>query len=167
MNQPIRRVLALDLRPRSLGFVVFEGPDHLLDWGVKIFRDLGGHEVPASQRLALLLHEFEPAIVLLKSSVWTRQSTKPQLTSILDEIRREGKDRIAVRLISTRRIRRLFPGDVRNKDDLASRVAAHFPDLAWKLPPRRKFWNREHYRMSIFDAAALALAYYGYLNPEP
>src|SRR5258708_3724101 len=160
MNLNIKRVLALDLRPRSFGFVVFEGPDQLLDWGVKIFRDLGGHEVPARERLALLLHEFDPAIVLLKSSVWTQQSTKPQLTSILDAIRREGKDRIAVRLISPQRIRRLFPLDLRNKDDLASRVAARFPDLAWKLPPRRKCWNREHYRMSIFDAAALGTAYF-------
>src|SRR5439155_25566784 len=86
---------------------------------------------------------------------------KPHLEDVLDTIRRKSDDRIAVRLISPERIRRMFPGSVRNKDDLASRVAAHFPDLAWKLPPPRKFPRREHYRMSIFDAAALALAYYG------
>ena len=29
-----KRVLALDVRPRSFGYVVFEGPTLLLDWGV-------------------------------------------------------------------------------------------------------------------------------------
>jgi len=141
--------------------VVFEGPDQLLDWGVKIFRDLAGGEVPAGVRIAPLIREFQPAVVLLKSRVWKKKSTKAQLGSVLDGIREESEDRTAVRLISPQRIRRMFPGRVRNKDDLASRVAARFPDLAWKLPPPRTFPRREHYRMSIFDAAALALAYYG------
>lgn len=166
MDQKARRVLALDLRPRSFGFVVFEGPDQLLDWGVKSLRDLSGGEVPAEHRLAPLLHEFQPSVVLLKSTIWDRRKTRVQLASILDAIRMEGKDRIAVRLISPQRIRRMFPGSVRNKDDLASRVACRFPDLAWKLPPRRKLWQREHYRMSIFDAAALALAYYSARESE-
>jgi hypothetical protein len=33
-----KRVLALDVHPRSFGYVVFEGPNRLLDWGVRSFR---------------------------------------------------------------------------------------------------------------------------------
>jgi hypothetical protein len=33
-----KRVLALDVHPRSFGFVVFEGPNRIHDWGVKSFR---------------------------------------------------------------------------------------------------------------------------------
>jgi hypothetical protein len=161
-----RRILALDLRPRSFGFVVFEGPDQLLDWGVKAFHDLSGRTIPASTKIVPLIAEFEPAVVLLKSTVWQKKSTKAQLDSLLDAIRVGSSDRTSVRLISPQRIRRMFPGGVRNKDDLASRVAARFPDLAWKLPPPRTYPHREHYRMSIFDAAALALAYYGPREPS-
>ncbi len=160
MTELTRRVLALDLRPRSIGFVVFEGPDRLLDWGVRSLCSLSGGRVNASERFVPLLHEFQPSVILLNSKLWKRKETSAQLASILGAIRVEGKDRIGVRLISPKQIRQMFP-ESRNKDDLASRVAARFPDLAWKLPPRRKLWQREHYRMSIFDAAALALAYYG------
>lgn len=156
-----RRVLALDLRPRSVGFVVFEGPDQLLDSGVKAFRDVAGRNVAASKKCASLLAEFQPSIVLLKSSIWKSLRRKPHREGVLDTIQREAGGRAAVRLISPQRIRQMFPGQLGNKDDLAAQVAARFPDLAWKLAPRRKVWQREHYRMSIFDAAALALAYYG------
>ncbi len=156
-----KRVLALDLRPRSFGFVIFEGPDQLLDWGIKVFRDPAGREIPAGKRLAPLLAEFQPSVVLLKSSVREKLRHKLHLEDVLDTVQRTGEGRIAVRLISPELIRRMFPRTVHSKDDLAERVATRFPDLAWKLPPRRKVWQREHYRMSIFDAAALALAYYG------
>jgi len=160
-------VLALDLRPRSMGFVVFEGPDELLDWGVRSLRNLAGRSVPVGHRLALLLSEFQPAVVLLKSSVQEKLRRKAHFEDVLDTIQREGMDRIAVRLVSPQQIDRMFPGAVRNKDDLAAHVAKRFPDLAWKLPPPRiKIWQHEHYRMSIFDAAALALAYYGHRASE-
>jgi hypothetical protein len=32
--------------------------------------------------------------------------------------------------------------------------------LAAKLPPKRKCWESEDYRMSIFDAVALGVAYF-------
>lgn len=165
MSQTARRVLALDLRPRSFGFVVFEGPACLLDWGVRSLCNLSGGRVNASERFIPLLHEFQPSIVLINSKLWKRKGTSAQLGSILGAIRLEGRDRIGVRLITPRQVRELFP-ESHNKDNLAARVANHFPDLAWKLPPRRRLWQREHYRMSIFDAAALALAYYGPATDE-
>ena len=36
----------------------------------------------------------------------------------------------------------------------ARRVAELFPVLKWKLPPKRRAWEREHYRTSMFTAAA-------------
>ena len=35
-----------------------------------------------------------------------------------------------------------------------------FPALASRLPPRRKCWQSEDYRMGIFDAAAVGVAYF-------
>src|SRR5207253_1434500 len=64
MNLDTKRVLALDLRPRSFGFVIFENAE-LLDWGVKIFRNLAGRMIPAGHKLAPLLSEFQPSVVLL------------------------------------------------------------------------------------------------------
>jgi hypothetical protein len=45
------------------------------------------------------------------------------------------------------------------KYQIAQVVAETFPDLAWKLPPKRRAWQHEAARMSIFDAAAALIAH--------
>jgi hypothetical protein len=42
--------------------------------------------VPAGERLAPLLREFDPSVVLLKSTVWERKKTSVQLASMLDAV---------------------------------------------------------------------------------
>jgi hypothetical protein len=37
--------------------------------------------------------------------------------------------------------------------------AARFPEIGWKLPPKRKPWESEHYSMSIFEALETAVTY--------
>jgi hypothetical protein len=41
---------------------------------------------------------------------------------------------------------------------IASTLLEHFPFLAFALPPKRRIWESEDYRMGIFAAVALALA---------
>ena len=43
---------------------------------------------------------------------------------------------------------------------IASVLAKQFPTLDLRLPPKRKIWQSEDYRMSIFDAAAAGVAYF-------
>ena len=54
-----KRVLALDVHPSRFGYVVFEGPDELLDWGVRSFRDgVNAVRIPPAQKLAALLDDL-------------------------------------------------------------------------------------------------------------
>ena len=39
-------------------------------------------------------------------------------------------------------------------------VARMFPELLWKLPPKRKIWESEHPIMTMFDAIAMGFAYW-------
>src|SRR6266851_2735985 len=59
----------------------------------------------------------------------------------------------------------------RGKYERAVEIAARFPEIGWKLPPKRKAWESEHYRMSMFSAAALAMTYrslrYGTVTSPP
>jgi hypothetical protein len=57
-------------------------------------------------------------------------------------------------------VKKAFPGHERNKDEIASVLGERFPELAPRVPPRRRAWQSEDYRMSIFDAAALGVAYF-------
>ncbi len=46
------------------------------------------------------------------------------------------------------------------KYTIAVALTKQLPELAPRLPQVRKIWKSEDYRMSIFDAAALGVAYF-------
>ena len=65
-----KRVLALDVRPLRFGFVIFEGPNQVLDWGVKSFpQGAKAVKVPPAKKIVALLDEFTPQAVVLKKRV--------------------------------------------------------------------------------------------------
>jgi hypothetical protein len=154
-----KRVLALDVRSRNFGFVVFEGPNEILDWGVKSFRS-GGNAVktPAATKLLSLFDEFAPSAVVIRERATGKRTKKPKLLSIIE--RQVRNRRIPVRFITPRDVNRAFVGFESNKYEVASALAKQFPGLASRLPPKRKCWQSEDYRMGIFDAAAVGVAYF-------
>jgi hypothetical protein len=67
--------------------------------------------------------------------------------------------RIPVRRVPERAVRSAFSDKNRiTKHAMASTLLEHFPFLASVPPPKRRIWESEDYRMSIFAAVALALA---------
>ena len=153
-----KRILAIDLRSRSFGFAVFEGPTRLLDWGVRSFRHgVNAVRVPVYKKFAELMNDSSPsAIVVRKASVESgKKAAMRQALAMQAE-----KHHILVALLSRRVIKSSFVGSNRNKYTIAVALAKQLPELAPKLPPQRKIWKSEDYRMSIFDAAALGVAYF-------
>src|SRR6266849_1866642 len=154
-----KRVLALDVHPRSFGFVVFEGPNRMLDWGVRSFRTgVNAVKIPAATKFLALLDEFKPSAVVIGERLTGRTAKQ---TRMLATIERQARSRrIPVRRVSRRDVNRAFVGFESNKYEVASALAQQFPALASRLPPRRKCWQSEDYRMDIFDAAAVGVAYF-------
>jgi len=152
-----KRVLALDVHPRSFGFVVFEGPNRMLDWGVRSFRTgANAVKVPASTKFLALLDEFRPSAVVIGERLTGRTAKQTRMLATIE--RQVRSRRIPVRRVSRRDVNRAFVGFESNKYEVASALAQQFPALASRLPPRRKCWQSEDYRMGIFDAAALGVA---------
>jgi hypothetical protein len=75
-------------------------------------------------------------------------------------LRQAQKCGIPVCLYAREETKRAFPGYDRNKYRIASAVVMLFPELTYMLPGKRKIWKPEDHRMSIFDAAALGIAYF-------
>jgi len=161
MNTSIsRRILAFDVRARRFGFAVFERPAELLDWGVKSFRlGVNAVKIPAWQKVAALLSEFRPSIVVIRESP-ARESA--WLAGMIMTLAKERN--VAVRMVSASALQKRFPGHGANKHGIAVALSVRFPELADRVPPRRKPWQSEDYRMSIFDAAALGFGYIGCEN---
>ncbi len=158
--KPLTRktVLALDLHPLSFGFAMFEGPDELIDWGIKNFRNgVNAVKVPMNVKLALLLDQYGPDVVVIKEPMTVTLKRMVRTIVTLAQTRR-----IPVRLISSTSVRKAFADDNRNKYQIATVIAARYPELSPRLGPRRRLWQAEQYSMSIFDAAALGLAYFAH-----
>jgi len=158
-----KRVFALDVRPRSFGYVVFEGPDRLLDWGVRSFRKgVNSVRVPLATKIAALLEEFHPAIVVTKEAPSRKKVNRAKSRRVLEVIRHKASIvGIKPRVFSRRVVRNPFGGEERlTRYRIATALAERFSELAPILPPKRKCYQSEDYRMSIFDAAALGVAYF-------
>jgi hypothetical protein len=154
-----KRVIAFDVRSGGFGFAIFEGPNELLDFGVRSFR--GGANavrVPPREKLAALFDEFDPAVVVRRDSFHRGNKWRLKIDDAL--LQEAAKRRVPVRHVTRRGVKKAFLGHDGNKHEIATDLAERFPALAAKLPPKRKCWQSEDYRMSIFDAAAVAVAHF-------
>jgi hypothetical protein len=77
--------------------------------------------------------------------------------------------RIRVILFTRQKVHRTFAPDSRGtKHGIAGILAERFPEeLGFRLPPKRRPWMSEDYRMAIFDAVALGLTYFLPKQNEP
>src|SRR5438128_12232938 len=80
-HNSLTRILALDLHPRSFGYVVVENSGGPLDWGVSSYR--GKHDaanVLDCKRMSHLLDHWRPDALVLHNPVKTSQRPKDGLT---------------------------------------------------------------------------------------
>ena len=157
--RPGARILALDLHPQRYGYAVLEAPANLLDWGVR--RRYRKHEPSRNssmhKSLQSLLEMWRPSLVLIKEPSTHRTARREKrLASLIDTVRR---CRIPTRSLTDHEVRSIFgPGSSMTKYVMASMLVRQFPFLASTLPPPRKIYQSEDYRMNMFAAVALALA---------
>lgn len=144
-------LLAIDLRRRKAGFVVFERIGQLLDWGVRAQardRDL-------LHPITKLLDYYRPRVVVV------RRATKTGMRQSFQRLRAAATARaIAIEIVSAEEASAMFAEfDCRNKHEINLLLARWFNELTWKLPPKRKPWQPERHTQSIFDATAAAMTY--------
>jgi hypothetical protein len=157
-HKSLTRVLALDLHPRHFGFVVVEVPDRLLEWGVRSCRHRGNsNEALVRRGLRPLLELWQPSVVVVQSPSRLTPRANSRNRRLLSLIATEAKNhRVSVR-IGPKRAR------VLTKHENARLLAEQYPVLAWNLHSKRKPWESEDYRMSMFAAAAAAMTFF---SPE-
>ena len=150
------RLLALAPSTRGLGFAVLEGEGVLVDWGVKSVT--GDKNLKSVAKVEELLALYHPRVLVLEDHSARRSPRIHALNSLLTHLAKQHE--IKVRLLSRDRVYRCF-GMAENgtKHALAEILAARFPqELGARLPPKRRAWTSQDYRMGIFDAVALGLA---------
>lgn len=156
---PEARVLALDPITRGFGFAVLEGPVTLVDWGIR-YAPNDDARAPL-QRIGDLIDLYNPDVIVTEDPGHQKSRRCARVGGLIEKVQRLATDDLEVHLISASLVRKVFGDDeVVTKHGIATIVAEHFPELAPRLPPRRRVWMAEDRRGAIFDAAAFGLTYF-------
>lgn len=153
-----RRVLAIASGARGFGFVCFDPGQILVDWGVKEIRAADKYGVMRVQIRALVALVAPDVLVI--EHVTAKGSRRHEHIRVLTRlIARDARTRgITVYRIARRSVHAAL--DAHTKYAVAEAVARELPVFAPRLPRKRRAWESEDARQSLFDAAALALTYY-------
>jgi hypothetical protein len=154
-NSQTGRLLAVVIRSGRFGYAAFETPARLLDFGVSRF----GSRVEARNRIRSLLKTFQPSSITIDSG--GRNPLHKRRAPIARMIRTESQTKsVQVTVISQRELRTFFRRHgTTNKYDFSVVAAGWYPELAWKLPPKRRFYHPEPWVMTGVDAVILGAAY--------
>jgi Holliday junction resolvasome RuvABC endonuclease subunit len=153
------RVLAIDPSTRGFGFAVFEGPERLVDWGV---RETKTDKKRRSLKLiAELIEQYQPSVIVVEDYEAKGSRRCQRVGELIKDISKLAlKRKIRVRSFSRAKVNQAFSvSGASTKYEIALDIAKRFPELAPRLPRFRKPWMSEDYRMSIFDAVGFGLTF--------
>jgi hypothetical protein len=135
-----------------------EGGDTLVDWGVRSVT--GDKNADTLKKVVAMIALYKPVALVLEDASAKGSRRSRRIRDLTEEIVATAAGRrIKVALFSRDRVMQTFFEDGHGtKHAIARILAVRFQEeLGPRLPPRRKPWNSEDYRMGIFDAVALAL----------
>jgi hypothetical protein len=161
MLQP-QRIISLDIRASKFGFVALEGPDRLLDWGVRSFGEqIDELESAALDRVSTLLEFYNPVTVVVRDRAHNSTVHSKKVHAIIGAIgsltKRSSAD---FQALTTMQVRNRFALDGPiTKHDIAKSLAERFEELSFRLPTRRKIYQSEAPVMLVFDALATGVAF--------
>jgi hypothetical protein len=153
-------VMAVFPNARGIAYVVFEGPEAPVDWGMSDPRG-DSRKDKAVRYVATLLDRYTPEALVLRdrADIQAGRGRLYKLLEALEELaEKKGVQNVQ---FSRRQLRQSF-GFLGSPTRYAivEAIARHIPLFEPYVPPVRKIWKTEDRRMGLFDAIALALTLY-------
>ncbi len=168
-KKSIEDALILSVFPsvRGFGFALFQGAWVPFDWG---FRHVLGDKNKCSlDKVRKLIEEYAPDVLLLEDYAGAGSRRAPRIERLIDDIAALANEYgIAVERYSRSRIQECFAEyDAVTKYEIATAISGSLPEFPPQLPPERKIWLPEDYRMSIFDAVSLIFTHFYFQAIKP
>jgi hypothetical protein len=158
-------VMSVFPNARGIAHVVFEGPDSPVDWGICDPRGTRRRH-QAIRLIAARIDRYSPDILILRDRVGVRSGRNWRHAMLVDALEKLAKQKgISIARYSRDQVRQSF-GSLGSPTRYAivQAIAKQVPIFETYVPPVRKIWKAEDRRMGMFDAAALALTFYGMQN---
>ncbi len=105
-----QRLLALEVRPRRLGFAVFQGVATLLDWGVRHYDGKSGSlETKVSRRIERLMNFHSPCLIVMRLRTGLPRNRHDAVARVVQKLRSEAKCRsVRIRVVDKETVRKFF-----------------------------------------------------------
>jgi hypothetical protein len=152
--------MAIAAATRGFGYVAFESRELILDWGRTEIREKDRSVWLVRARA--LMRTLRPSVLVVEDVRDKSCKRSEEAGTFINRLGRAAKhEGIGVVRVSRLEVLTAFTRmGAHNKDDIAAAIAKLMPELAPRLPRRRRIWENERYSMAIFEAAALALTYF-------
>jgi Holliday junction resolvasome RuvABC endonuclease subunit len=157
------RALTLAIHPNSRGFgwIAFENPFTMDSCGTVSARGAHKNE-QCMRRITRLIAKLQPETIVLEAFEPKQSARATRITklgrSIVGLAVTERIDVVVFRFAEIRSSFAHLGADTRH--EIAEAVVKLFPQLKRYLPAKRRAWQSERWRLSLFCAAALALAHF-------
>lgn len=154
------RVLAVYPTRTGFGWVLLEGQDSPIDWGVaSVSRD---RNAGCLARIDALIDEYRPTSLVLEEFDGTASRRAPRIQNLSTDILNLAHAKYVETHVHARAdIKAVFEeAGAKTRYQIARAIALRLQEFAHLLPPRRKIWLPEDPRMGLFSAAAVALTHY-------
>lgn len=153
-------VMAVFPNARGIAYVVFEGPQSPVDWGMSDPRG-DTRKDKAVRYVANLLDRYSPEIVVLRDRMGMPASPR-RLYKLLEALEKlTDAKAVPSTSLSRPQVREAFASlGSPTRYEIVKAIARHIPHFEPYVPPVRKIWKTEDRRMGLFDAIALALTFY-------
>lgn len=153
-------MLAIHPTSRGFGWVLFEGQNAPVDWGIASAK--AGRDMRLIRRCDHLLEKHEPAFLVLEAFEGSGTDRAGRIKALYRAFTGKAAARGVQTAVYRRKVvaRALGLPDDASRHDVALAVAGRVAALSHRLPPKRKPWIAEDPRQSLFDAGALALTHY-------
>jgi len=160
---PRYKTITLAIHPSSRGFswVAFSSPFNIEDFGTVGTR-APDKNAKCLRRIEKLLARLQPETVVLEAFEPEQSDRATRVTKLCRAIVGYAiAERIDVAIFPFREVQRQFVHlGATTRQDIAEAVARLYPQLAAYVPRRRRTWESEPWRLSLFCAAALIATYY-------
>ena len=160
-GQNPKRVLALHATTRGFTFALFNGPGQLYDWGIKHVAR-GDKNKESLAAIEHLIIRYDPHAVVFED-VTEAGSKRVSRVRILHRDIEKLADRASLETYAYpwQIVFSVFKGgSPKTRHDIVVMLAEIYPQLASRLPPKRKAWLPMDPRQALFDAAALGITFY-------
>jgi hypothetical protein len=150
------RTLAIDPTTSGFGFVVLEGSERLVDWGLGCLAT--PDDALYQERIEKLLDRVQPQAIVLEDMRDSRRGDRA-ITWAQLAAKCAKKRGIQVERVSRAEVSRHFASSGTTRWEIGVAISRRFPELAPTLPKKRRIWESEDRRMTIFAAASFALTF--------